>query len=125
MKRNVLWSILWLMLPFIVMGQSFVNLTPRPKNIIVAGGELLLPPSFAVLTQNLSEEQTAETRKFVENFNRATGYSAILTDETAEALFKISSDPTVSAEGYVVNVTDGGVEVKPLRPPDFITHFRQ
>lgn len=112
MKRNVLWSILWLMLPFIVMGQSFVNLTPRPKNIIVAGGELLLPPSFAVLTQNLSEEQTAETRKFVENFNRATGYSAILTDETAEALFKISSDPTVSAEGYVVNVTDGGVEVK-------------
>ena len=112
MKRNVLWSILWLMLPFIVMGQSFVNLTPRPKNIIVAGGELLLPPSFAVLTQNLSEEQTAETRKFVGNFNRATGYSAILTDETAEALFKISSDPTVSAEGYVVNVTDGGVEVK-------------
>ena len=112
MKRNVLWSILWLMLPFIVMGQSFVNLTPRPKNIIVAGGELLLPPSFAVLTQNLSEEQMAETRKFVENFNRATGYSAILTDETAEALFKISSDPTVSAEGYVVNVTDGGVEVK-------------
>lgn len=59
---------------------TFVNLTPKPKTMTVADGELALPQSFVISHSALPEAMQAEVGKFAASFSAATGMSFLCFD---------------------------------------------
>lgn len=105
--------------------QDFVNLTPRPMQMTVGTGELVLPQQFAVNTSDLSETMAAEAQKFVEAFNAATGYAATAA-AASDALIDVrTSDVAVTGEeGYILNVGTDGVSIQAATPAGLYFAFQ-
>ncbi|MCM1028016.1 MAG: beta-N-acetylhexosaminidase [Pseudoflavonifractor sp.] len=81
-----------------------VNITPRPAEMTVGTGTLLLPRGLKVgYAATLPAEMKAETAKFTRALNQATGLDA----EAAEGrgLIAIALDSSLPAEGYGIEVT--------------------
>lgn len=91
----------------------FVNLTPKPKQMTVSDGSLTLPASFTIGYSGLSDEMAAEITKFTETFNHATGLRATPAEGGGEgALFTVSVNGDLAAEGYNLKVTGSGVTIE-------------
>ncbi|MCM1109492.1 MAG: beta-N-acetylhexosaminidase [Clostridium sp.] len=90
---------------------DFINLTPRPAQLVEGEGELTLHPGLKIgHSADLPEEMITEISRFVASFNLATGLQA--TAETGTGLFNVAFDGNVPAEGYTLVVTTEGVEIK-------------
>ena len=112
--KNTLYMMLlaFMMIPWVSQADNFINLTPKPQTMSVSEGELLLPKTFSINVQNLSEDMVVEVEKFIIDFNKASDYSATITNES-KALFQVSvSTTTLGEEGYELEVTSEGVQVK-------------
>lgn len=114
MKRNLLSLLLLVCAAFAattMQAQTFVNLTPKPKQMTVGTGELVLPAQFVVGTAGLDGEMAAEAARFVEAFNHATGYNASVSADAADALVRVSADASLAYEAYRLAVTEEGVSI--------------
>lgn len=116
--------LLALLVPGTAAAQDFINLTPRPKIMTPGEGELVLPQTFGVSAEGLSAEMKAEVAKFVEAFNRATGYQATVTDAAEGALVKAGLNKNLAEEGYSVKVTTTDVTVKASTPAGLFFAFQ-
>lgn len=85
-----------------------VNLTPTPKEITVGEGVLTLPGAFSVKSEGLSQEMASEITKFATALNAATG---IEVGEGPE-LITVITDSSIAPEGYTLNVSADGIEIK-------------
>lgn len=126
MKTKILglFLLLILLMPGITRAQDFINLTPKPKSMVAGQGELQLPEAFGISAEGLSPEMKAEADKFVEAFNKATGYQAFVTDQAENALVKIALNERLAEEGYTLKVTTEGVEVKASTPAGLYFAFQ-
>lgn len=116
---------LLLALPFAATAQDFVNLTPKPKQMTVGSGELVLPRTFAVNTANVSEDMAAEVQKFVNAFNAATGYEAVAQNADNALIDVRTADiSTVGEEGYKLNVTADGAVIEAATPAGLYFAFQ-
>lgn len=102
MKRLLLSALLLVLCASISVAQTFVNLTPKPKQMTVGTGELVLPRAFAVSHADLPDEMAAEAKRFVADFNAATGYEATAV-ASGDALITMRLNDA-SAEGYSLTV---------------------
>ncbi len=96
-------------MPVAASADTFVNLTPVPKQMTVGSGELVLPASFQIGSSGLSAEMKAEITKFISVFSKATGISVT---EGASGLFTVQHDASLADEGYTLSVTASGVTIK-------------
>lgn len=111
MKNKIL-SLLLLLLPCLSMADNFVNLTPLPRNMTHASGELVLPQQFVVGTSGLSTAMTAEASKFVQDFNKATGYEASASATANQPLISIKQNASFGKEAYKIDVKESGVTIE-------------
>lgn len=103
--------------------QTFINLTPKPKQMTVGKGELVLPQEFAVGYGALPDSLAAEARRFVAAFNAASGYAAKV-QAGGEALVTMELLPGAADEGYRLDVTESGVGVKARTAAGFYFAFQ-
>lgn len=122
MKRFLLSALLTLACAGTAAAQTFVNLTPRPKQMTAGEGELVLPADFRVGYGTLPDSLSAEAVKFVRAVNAATGFSG--TAVAGEGLISMSLDATAADEGYTLDVTTGGVSVKARTSRGFYYAFQ-
>lgn len=103
--------------------QTFINLTPKPKQMTTGTGELVLPKEFAVGYGELPDSLAAEAQRFVAAFNAATGYAA-KAQAGVEALVTMEKLADAAAEGYRLDVTESGVSVKARTAAGFYYAFQ-
>ena len=107
--------------------QSFVNLTPLPKQMSVQAGTFVFPASFTVGGDGLDKSVRAEVRKFVSNFNRVTGGTATAADRAAGAVITLrqikDATNTYGQEGYRLTVTPEGVTIDAATATGFFYAF--
>lgn len=97
-----------------------VNLTPTPKEITVSEGNLILPASFSIKANGLTPEMSAEITKFASALKASTGIEV----GSGPELIIVSTDESIAAEGYVLNVTANGVEIKASAPAGLYYAFQ-
>ena len=102
MKRLLFSALLSVLCLSTAVAQTFVNLTPKPKQMTVGTGELVLPRAFAVSYAGLPDSLAAEAERFVADFNAATGYEATVV-ASGDALITMSLKET-APEGYSLTV---------------------
>ena len=114
MKNRVLSLLLLLTLAVSpALAQDFINLTPKAKSMQAGTGQLVLPATFAVSAEGLSEEMTAEVQKFVNAYNAATGSEVAVSNTAAEALIKVELPVSnLGEEGYKISVTSEGATIQ-------------
>lgn len=97
------------LMPLTAMAQSFVNLTPKPKQMTTVTGTITLPTDFKVSYSDIDEEMQAEVARFVADFNAATGYAVTMTEGDTEALVQVatSNSPSFGSEGYLLASNTG------------------
>ncbi len=92
-------------------GADVINLTPRPAQLVRGTGELELTAGMKVgYAADLPEAMIAEVTRFVSALNVATDLGIVT--EVGEGTVKVSFDGTIPAEGYVLNITNEGADVK-------------
>ena len=123
MKNKLIWLLVCSLLCLGAQAQSFVNLTPRPKQMTAGEGEFVLPAGFTVGYGNLPDSLSAEARKFVTAINGATALGAAAT-AGQEATVVMQLDETLAPEGYAVDVTAEGVTVKGRTAAGFYYAFQ-
>lgn len=126
MKRKLFWLLILVMsVPVTGGAQEFINLTPKPRQMTVGSGELVLPETFAISTGQQTEESTAEARKFAQVFNAATGRTATVQAEPEGALIRLEA-PTaqVGDEGYQLDVTAEGAVLRAQTAAGFFFGFQ-
>lgn len=109
MKKRLLFLLmLALMLPYAMTAQTFVNLTPMPKSMTVGDGELKLPSAFTVgYANSIDDEMVAEVKRFVSDFNNATGLTATAASSADGSLVQVELLPSSSElgeDGYTLSV---------------------
>ena len=126
MKTKIfgLFLLLALLVPGVSRAESFINLTPKPKTMSVGTGELVLPRDFSVSVEGMSDEMKAEAVKFVDAFNRATGYEATVTDVAEGALVKVALNTKLPEEGYLLRVTAEEVTLRASAPAGLYFGFQ-
>ncbi len=127
MKKRFLQFLLLCLLPCYALADNFVNLTPYPKQMTVADGELVLPQTFVVNCGALADSITAEAQKFVEVFNHATGYNATVGANADGALVNLTlveKDAALGSEGYRLTVTAEGVNIEAQTTDGFFYAFQ-
>ena len=95
--------------------QTFVNLTPKPKQMTVGEGSLSLSDRFVVSCSGLDEAQRNEVDRFVADYNAATGSAVTVAEDDDAALMQVSLLATTSTRkdgAYNVKVTQEQVSVK-------------
>lgn len=123
MKRLLLWAVLLLLPAGLATAQTFVNLTPKPKQMTTGTGELVLPQDFTVGYGDLPDDLAAEARRFVADFNAATGYAAT-AQPVGDALVTLSELPGAAEEGYQIDVTESGATIKARTAAGFYFAFQ-
>ncbi len=108
-------------LAFSASAASTVNLTPQPKEITMASGELALPEAITVGGNGLSADMQAEITKFAKTFSTATG---IKVSEGANGLFKVSANNSLADEGYNLTITTDGVNIEAKTPAGLYYAFQ-
>ncbi len=120
MKHRILSAFLAAVVSFGATAETFVNLTPKPKQMTVGTGELTLPQSFTV-GHSLSGDMQAEVSKFIATFTAATG---LTVSEGSEGLITVSENPVLAAEGYTLDITAEGVTIAASAPAGLYYAFR-
>lgn len=103
------------LLPGAIGAQSFVNLTPRPKNMTVGTGSLALPAQFTISYTGLDADAVNEVNQFANEYTAVTGAQVSVAADDATALFQVSLLPASSSlkdEGYQLNVTTSKVTIQ-------------
>ena len=100
--------------PFTVLADSTINLTPVPKSMKKGSGSLTLPASFDIYTGGVSDEMAAEAAKFATVINKVTGY-AVNTAGTAESslisMSMYNGTEDIGNEGYTLDITTEGINI--------------
>lgn len=116
MKRNLLsFLFLLLILPLSLSAQNFVNLTPKAKSMTVMSGNVVLPADMKVsYSADLSDEMKHEVKRFVADFNKATGYQAQAVEADEQSMFqvRISKNPNMKPNGYYLLTENNTVTVQ-------------
>lgn len=117
MKRRLFLSAL---LALLLAGGSyaigFVNITPKPKSIVVGNDSLVLPRNFAIFLDNLPDSMAQEVYRFASSFQSVTGL-ALSVEKSATAGTLISVAPStlvtsLGSEGYKLSVTATGIKIE-------------
>ena len=92
-----------------------LSLLPAPKSSIVGDGEFVLKQGFTICVETFSESDTqnrilADVSRFISTVNTATGLSCQAA--SADADITISENSDISKEGYILNITTGGVAIQ-------------
>ena len=125
MKKRTIWFIVLSAIACLVYGQEWVNLTPKPLQMTVAPGRLVLPESFTISTGTLPEEMAAEADKFAEAFRAATGRKAKVRKRSEKALIRLSrAGAELGEEGYELHISAQGVTLKAATPTGFYYGFQ-
>ncbi len=105
--------------------KEFVNLTPRPKNVLVYDGRCTLPASFTVgVDAALGDTVMEEAQRFVDLLNVSMkGHNVSLVHNTDDAFLKISQYTGVASnvgnEGYRLVVKADGITLSALTQKGF------
>ncbi len=91
-----------------------LSLIPAPKYAVVGSGEYVLQNGFTIAVEKFSDAETqnlvlADVARFITTMNNATGLDCEAT--TGFADITISENSTVAPEGYILDITSGGVQV--------------
>lgn len=107
-------SLLLSLSSIVVQAQSFVNLTPRPKTMVVGSGTLVLPSSFSINCNGLDEAITGEVEQFAQAISNTTGSNVSVTDNDDTALFQISLSAPASLKtgGYTLSINANKVTIR-------------
>ena len=126
MKSKIfrLFLLLSLLVPGVCRAQDFVNLTPRPKVMTAGEGELVLPRTFSISAEGLSDEMKAEADKFAKALNTATGIEVTVSEQAAGSLMKASLNTDLPEEGYTLTVTAEGAELAASTPTGLYYAFQ-
>lgn len=109
----------------IARAQDFINLTPKPKQMTVKSGELVLPDRFTVGTGDLPEEAVAEAHKFADAYAAATGASVTVQEATDDALVTLGNGTAdMGDEDYRLDVTAEGVTLRARTATGFYFGFQ-
>lgn len=100
-----------------------INLTPRAKSVTATGETLYLPTGFVVNYGNLADSLAVEAARFVSDINAATGMGALATNGE-NGLMKMEVDESISAQGYALEITKGGVNIKASTTTGFFYAFQ-
>ena len=103
--------------------QVKVNLTPRPKALSVADGELRLTPQMVVAYGQLPDSLSREAARFVSDLNAATGLQARAMSMT-DGLVRMKQVNDCAPEGYRLRVTATGVDVEARTSAGFFYAFQ-
>lgn len=123
MKRSsLLIACLFLFLP-LVMASQFVNLTPQPKSMTINQGTYRLPKSYTISAISLADSLQAEAIKFETVLREATGCKGRLSKST-KADILMTLDPSVSYEGYRLNVTQKNITISASSARGFFYAFQ-
>ncbi len=96
---------------------DFVNLTPKPFQMMKGEGKLMLSPSFVFATNDLPPEMVQTVVEFSSDFNREYAYQTSTTSTDAAALIQVRmADATMETEAYRLNVTTERVEIEASAP---------
>lgn len=86
------------------------HMTPKPAQMTVGKGSLVLPASFTVgYSTDLSAEMVAEIDNFLSSVNGTTSLGA---QKGSTGLINVSVDATLPVEGYTLDVTAEGATIK-------------
>ncbi len=121
MKRHFTLT-LSLLLPLALAAQS-PNLTPRPMQMTEGEGVLTLTSGLVVSYGSLPDSLSAEAASFVSSLNAATGLEAHALS-TQDGLICMETDSTAADEGYSLNITSQGVELKARTSAGFFYGFQ-
>ena len=105
--------------------KEFVNLTPRPKNLLTYDGRCTLPTAFSVgVDAALGDSVMEEAQRFVDILNASMpGYSVSLVHQTDEAFLKIAQYTGVASnvgnEGYRLVMKEDGITLTSLTRKGF------
>lgn len=112
MRNRTLLLVMVMMMCFgVSRGTDFINLTPRPSQLVKGTGELTLVTGLKVgYRAELPETMVAEVSKFVAAFNAATQLGA--TAGIGDGLIQVDYNADVPAEGYTLSVTSEGARVE-------------
>lgn len=120
MKIRILSALLAAAVSLGATATTFVNLTPKPKQMTVGSGELTLPQSLTI-GHSLSGDMQAEVTKFIDRFSTATG---IAVSEGTEGLITLSQNPNLAAEGYTLDITAEGISIAASAPAGLYYAFQ-
>ena len=99
------------------------NMTPKPAQMTVGSGELVLPSGFSVgYPSDMAADMTAEIDRFLTSVNASTGLNA---GKGATGLITVAVDASLPAEGYTLDVTTSGAAIKAATPPASTTHSKR
>ena len=110
-KLSVLLFLCAFMLPLCLQAEGGVNLTPKPYDMKLGTGQLVLPHTFVVNTSGLPADFAEEVVKFVKSFNASTGYNAVVEQQDKALIQVAKANTALGNEGYTLKVTSDGVEV--------------
>ncbi|MCM1310908.1 MAG: family 20 glycosylhydrolase [Bacteroides sp.] len=116
MKKLLLSALVAAMASMSIHAEAFVNLTPVPKQMTVASGELTLPQTIAI-----SGYETPEADKFAAAFTSATGISVAKGNN---GLINLTKDSAIAAEGYNLDITANGITIAASTDAGFFYAFQ-
>lgn len=128
MKHRLLGLLMMLvMLPMGALAQTFVNLTPRPKTMIVGSGYLNLPSQFTINCNSVDQDCESEAQQFANAYAAVTGAQVNVTTNAADALIQLSmldNKSGLKPEGYNLTVKTTGIEIKAKSALGFFYAFQ-
>ncbi len=124
MKTKSILSGLILALGLTASAETFVNLTPAPKKMVVGDGEYVLPKGVTVsCTSAVNMPLENEVEKFITALNRATDLEATgVSDATGNIRVDVADNLPVG--GYTLSVTPDGVSVGAGEPAGLYYAFQ-
>lgn len=110
--------------------KGFVNLTPRPKNVILYDGACVFPQSFAVgVSAELGDTAMVEARRFVDALKASMkGYDISLQHSVENAFIQVApytgSASNVGTEGYRLVIKENSITLSSLTSAGFFYGFQ-
>lgn len=106
----------------VAKAQNFVNLTPKPYALNVTGGEMTLPKSFAISTNNLPDSIVVEANTFATFSSGA--YKVKVKKASAKALMQMTFDKQLAHEAYMLDITPSKISIKAGSSAGFFYGFQ-
>ncbi len=106
-----------------VAAETFINLTPAPKEMTLGEGEYALPPKPTVAVKALPAEMTAECSKFAAALTEATGLD-VQTVDKSKGTFTVKVNPAIAPESYTLAITRKGVAIEASTPAGLYFAFQ-
>ncbi len=106
-----------------MMAQNSINLTPRAKSVTMNDGKVALPQNMTVSYGNLPDEMAVEAARFASDIKATTGILVMATNASG-GFVRMMFDTTKGEEGYALNITSEGIEVKAKTSKGFFYAFQ-